>query len=251
MSLHDDFETHGWVLVRNVIPEEDLARFHRAFAHLVPEIDYPRRPEDDGVVWEVTGTAAAVPALRRISRDPRLASLVAEALGCPRVQLLQDSLLYKPSREGGSVQWHQDHTYTGFLTPPRVASLRVALLAEDEAAGCMRVVDGSHRWGPLGDLSALSATRVDSLLPALSDEQRQAIAGARLLELAPGDVTIHHCLTLHGSGPNRSPAPRKTIILRMFDSACRLDASRLPEAARASFVTEPDGTLSRELFPLL
>jgi phytanoyl-CoA hydroxylase len=192
-----------------------------------------------------------VPGLARLARDPRLAALAAEALGCARVQLLQDSLLYKPAGEGGSVHWHQDHTYVGFLSPPRVVSLRLALLPEREASGCLRVVDGSHRWGPIGDLSALTATRVDSLLPSLSDAQRDAVAAARPVELAPGDVSIHHCLTLHGSGPNRDAGPRKTVILRMFDAACRLDASRLPAAARGHFPVEPDGSLSAAVFPVV
>jgi hypothetical protein len=42
-----------------------------------------------------------------------------------RVQLLQDSLLNKPARAGASVDWHQDLTYVGFLTPPRTVA-RVA-----------------------------------------------------------------------------------------------------------------------------
>ena len=62
--------------------------------------------------------------------------------------------------------------------------------------------------------------------------------------IAPGDVSIHHCLTLHGSGPNRSGRPRRTIILPMFDSDCRLDAARLPKGAEHYFPTDGDGALA-------
>src|SRR5258705_8827259 len=200
--LAADFEEHGWVVVRGVVPRDELPDLRRLFNLVGPELAYPWRK--DGVLWEITGAAQRVPPLAAVAGDVRFAALAAGALGCGTVQLLQDSLLYKPPRDGGPVEWHQDHTYVGFLTPARVISLRLALLPEDEVSGCMRVVDSSHRWGPIGAVRALSEGQVDSLLPALGPEQRAALAGARLLELEPGDVTIHHCLLLHGSGPNRS-----------------------------------------------
>ena len=239
----------GWVVVRGVVPADEIADLLRLFHLLVPGIAYPRR--SDGVLWEITGAARQVPPLAAVTRDVRFAALAAEALGCATVQLLQDSLLYKPARDGGGVEWHQDHTYVGYLTPARVVSLRIALLPEDEGSGCLRVVDGSHRWGPVGAVRALSESQVDSLLPSLRPEQQAALADARLLELEPGDVTIHHCLTLHGSGPNRSQRARKTIILRMFDGDCRLDPTRLPLGAEAHFPTDETGRLATWAFPRL
>src|SRR3954468_3284302 len=172
-GLAADFEGGGWVVGRGVAPRDELAALRRLFNLVVPEIAYPRR--EDGVLWEITGAAQRVPALADVARDVRFAALAAEALGCGTLQLLQDSLLYKPPRDGGPVEWHQDHTYVGYLTPPRVISLRVALLPEDEVSGCLRVVDGSHRWGPIGAVRALSEGRVDSLLPALGPEQRASL----------------------------------------------------------------------------
>jgi phytanoyl-CoA hydroxylase len=219
------------------------------FTQLIPDVPYPRGR--DGIVWEITGTSHHDHRVAEIARDRRFGALVADALGATRVQLLQDSLLYKPAHEGGSVEWHQDHTYVGYLTPPRVVSLRIALLPEDEANGCMRVVDGSHRWGPVGDVRALREARVDSIVPSLTDAQRDAIAHATSLELAPGDVSLHHCLTLHGSAPNPSDRPRRTIILRMFDGACRLDRSALPPNAEPHFPTDADGHLAPDKFPIV
>jgi len=166
------------------------------------------------------------------------------------VQLLQDSLLYKPARDGGSVEWHQDRTYIGYLEPARVATLRIALLPEDDDNGCMRVVDGSHRWGAVGANQSLTATSVGSLLPHLTDEQRERVTAARSLPLEPGDVSIHHCLTLHGSPPNTSARPRRTILLRMFDAACTLVSEKLPAGAAAFFATDAEGHLSDAGFPV-
>jgi ectoine hydroxylase-related dioxygenase (phytanoyl-CoA dioxygenase family) len=248
MPLAEDFAQRGWAVVRGVVPAGELAAMLEVFEGIVPErLPYPRRP--DGVMWEEAGASRRVPALAAIARDPRFAAIVAEALGAAAVQLLQDTLLFKPKRRGAPVEWHQDHTYVGFLTPARVATLRLALVDEDEASGCMRVVDGSHRWGPVGGVRALTEAQVDSLLPSLSAEQSAAIEGATPLPLAPGDVSLHHCLTLHGSGPNGSERPRKTIILRMFDAECRLDPTRLPPGGEATFAADADGRLAESLFP--
>ncbi len=244
MSLDD-----GCVIVRGVVDPDGIAAMRAVFDALVPEVPYPAGP--DGVLRELTGLARAYPPLEAIARDPRFGRLAAEALGAERVQLLQDSLLYKPARDGAPVAWHQDFTYIGYLVPARVVAVRIALLPEDRDNGCMRVVRGSQHWGPIGLDRSIAATSVDSLVPALSDAQRPALADAHLIELAAGDVSIHHVLAVHGSDANRSERPRRTIILRMFDAACRLDRARLPPGAEAYFPTDADGHLDRTAFPLV
>lgn len=247
--LREAFERDGHVVVRGVVAASELATFCDVFTAAIPELDYPRGP--DGIVRELTGIARGYEPVDRIARDPRFGAFVAEVLGATRVQFLQDSLLYKPARDGGSVEWHQDRTYIGYLVPAQVATLRIALLPEDEDNGCMRVVDGSHRWGAIGANQSLTATSVGSLVPTLSAEQQAQIADARYLELAPGDVSIHHCLTLHGSARNTSARARRTILLRMFDGACTLERAKLPPGAEDYFPTDADGHLDRAAFPVV
>jgi len=244
MGTLSELERDGSVTIRGVVAPAEIAAMHDLFVSIMPEAAYPPVP---GVVHELTGLARGLEPLMTIARDPRFGALVAEALGAARVQLLQDSLLYKPAGGGGAVELHQDRTYIGYLVPPRVATIRIALLDEDEANGCMRVVDGSHHWGTIGDDRSLAATSVEAA--TLTAEQQGR--AARPLALAAGDVSIHHCLTLHGSAPNTSARPRRTIILRMFDAACTLDRARLPPGAEAYFPTDAEGRLSTNAFPLV
>ncbi len=244
-----EFHRDGHAVIRGVIRGAELAAFHDVFLAVIPELAYPRGP--DGIVREVTGVARGYEPLARIAQDPRFGALVAGVLGAQRVQLLQDSLLYKPGYDGGSVEWHQDRTYIGYLVPTQVATLRIALLPEDEDNGCMRVVDRSHHWGEIGIDRSLTASSVASLLPSLTAAQLEQLATARSLALEPGDVSIHHCLTLHGSPPNTSARPRRTIVLRMFDATCRLDRARLPAGAKAYFPVDPDGHLDPAAFPIV
>lgn len=246
MDLAEDFERDGFAIVRGVVPRAELAAMQASFAALIPDSPY-----SPGGLREITGAATARADLAAIARDRRYGEIAARALGARRVQHLQDSLLYKSARGGGVVEWHQDHTYVGFLAPARIVALRIALAPETEASGCMRAVAGSHAWGPIDVVRALSESSVASLEPALSLAQRDALAAARSLELEPGDVTIHHCLAVHGSGPNRADTARRTIILRMFDAACRLDRARLPPGADAYFPCDDAGHLATERFPVV
>lgn len=248
-GLRDVFERDGHVVVRGVVGSAEVAALRELFMTIIPDVPYPAGP--DGVVRELTGFARGYPPVVPVATDRRFGALVAEALGAARVQLLQDSWLYKPPIQGGSVELHQDRTYIGYLDPPRLATLRIALEPEDDSNGCMRAVDGSHRWGALGENRSLVADSVTSLVAALSAEQQTQVTTARSLPLDPGDVSIHHCLTLHGSTRNTSARPRRTIILRMFDAACVLDRARLPPGADAYFPADADGHLDPGAFPLV
>ena len=247
--MREAFDRDGWLVVRGVVAPAEVAAMHEMFTTIIPDVPYPRG--SDGVIRELTGVARAHPPLDAIARDPRFGALAAAALGVARIQFLQDSLLYKPARDGGSVEWHQDHTYVGFLVPAHVIAIRIALVSEHTGNGCMRAVTGSHRWGPIGANHSLRADSVTSLAGELSELQRAAVADAAVLELEPGDVSIHHCLTVHGSGPNPSADPRRTIILRMFDADCRLDATRLPDHVGGYFPTDASGGLATSTFPIV
>lgn len=248
-TLAADFARDGWVVVRGGISAADIASYLEGFDACVPAVNYPRRK--GGVVWEVGTPSRHHPALMAAARNPRLGALAAEVLACASVQLLNDTLLYKPARQGGPVEWHQDYTYVGYLVPPQAISIRIALVAEDADSGAQHVVSGSHHWGPLGDVRALSDSKVDSIVPLLSPDHAAQLANARTLALEPGDISIHHCLTLHGSPPNRSDRHRKTLVLRMFDAASRCDATLLPAAMRGHFPADADGRLSTDAFPVV
>lgn len=243
------FEEHGWLVVRGAVAAARMAELVAAFDAVVPRAWLVGSA---GKVVELPSASRASAQLAALVRDQALARLVANALGAARLQLLQDTIFAKAAEVGGAVEWHQDFTYLGYLDPPRAATLRIALTSETAASGCLRVLDGSHRWGHEAPLDALGAASVEDALQALPRALReQAAASEVLLELEPGDVTLHHCLTFHGSGPNRSGADRKTIAVRAFDAACRALSARIPPHAAAHFPTDARGGLSEEAFPVI
>jgi ectoine hydroxylase-related dioxygenase (phytanoyl-CoA dioxygenase family) len=192
---------------------------------------------------ERIGISLLSPFLREQVLDASVGARVAALLGCPRVQLLQDTALVKPPLSEARVEWHQDHTYTGFVE--ECVSVRLALTECSVASGCLRVIDGSHRAGARGDLRALSALEV-------TDDSRHMPEGEVVcVELAPGDMSVHHSLTFHSSGPNTSDHARITLIARLFDARLKLEQARLPAGLALYFPTTPDGRFAESAFPLL
>lgn len=111
---------------------------------------------------------------------------------------------------GGAWEWHQDYGYwyaNGCLSPD-MASALVAIGPSTVENGCLEVVPGSHRLGRIehgqvGDQTGAEPERVAAIL------RRD---GSLTVELEPGDVLLFHANLLHRSGPNRSAAPRESLI---------------------------------------
>jgi ectoine hydroxylase-related dioxygenase (phytanoyl-CoA dioxygenase family) len=244
------FEEHGWLIVRGAVDPARVARLAAALDELIPEASYVAW---GGRVVELAGISHRSPEIAAHVRDPDIARLAADALGARGVRLLQDTALIKPVAVPARVEWHQDHSYLAYLDRPAVVTVRVALTRCSLESGCMRVIDASHTWGLLGDNLAFRRDRVEDALEALSPELRARARAAEVpLELAPGDLSLHHCLTFHGSEENRGAHPRKTLAVRIADAECRLVPSRLPSAEMAPhFPTDADGRLTGASFPLL
>ena len=148
------------------------------------------------------------PAFLALARDPRLTACLQALLG-PDVQLQHSKLATKPITKGaGEFGWHQDlmfypHTNTSLL------SVFVYLDDATPENGCMSMVRGSHRLGPLNHLDADG--RFDGVC---REPQHWRDHPDRVVPVTPraGGISLHHCLALHGSPPNLSGRPRRGVV---------------------------------------
>lgn len=246
----DFFAEHGWLVLRGVVAPGRVAELVKALDAVIPPASY--RAWGDRVV-EVAGVSRASEALLGQAHDASVARQVGQLLGARRIQLLQDTALVKPRGSPAQVAWHQDYSYFTYLDRPRVVTARLALTPCTEASGCLRVLDGSHGWGLAGDNLSFRRGDVEDALEHLDAERRASVsARERLVELEPGDLSLHSCVTFHRSLENRSDAARKTLVVRLMDGDCRLLPDRLPSPELAAlFVADADGRLAGPSFPVL
>jgi len=146
-------------------------------------------------------------AFARLIVDERLTGAAADIIGSPNVQLHHTKMFIKPAEKGSPFPMHQDRPFF----PHDRDSMIAAIIHFDDAPlekGCVRVVPGSHKLGPLPHQPEggwhLSPT--DYPLEAATPCPARA-----------GDVLFFSYLTIHGSGLNVSPEPRTTVLIQMRD----------------------------------
>lgn len=239
------FVEHGWVVLRGVLAPPRVQAMRDAVEQIFPGRLAASVPHSDGVPHMLEPTRRH-PGLAAWLDERAPFELAAHCLDAPRVQLLQDDLLFKRARADDHLAWHQDASYLGALEPLRSISIRLALDPETEESGCMWILDRSHRHGLFAP--GVGARRVDDVL----DRVPVGLRDARVpLALSPGDVSLHDAFTLHASPPNRTEVPRRTLVVRVVPSAARMVRARMAPAFAAHTPLTPEGHLDPERFPLL
>lgn len=139
-----------------------------------------------------------------LARQPAILDAV-EALIGPDILLFHTTVWFKDGGTENFVPWHQDATYFG-LAPFEHVTAWAALTPSTPSNGCVQVLPRTHTNGQRGHLDQpderAMLSRGQTLNAALDD------AHAVDLAMQPGDVSFHHTLLAHRSGPNRSDAPR-------------------------------------------
>ncbi len=235
---------HGWAVLREVVPEPEVDRLCAAFDACIGTTGLPP-------VVQRPGAFRLHADLRRWLLDGRLGRIASALLEAPKVRLLQDALIGKPAGMGGEVPWHRDASYTGYLAPDRVLSVRLALGVEDLDRGGLEVLDGSHRWPEPVD-SLHGEPMLQDGLAGLAPAQRAQVDASRgALVLQPGDLSVHTPRTWHRSAPNRSGSARRTVVAHLFDAECVIDVERIAPASRVHFPLDEGGRLKGTGFPVV
>jgi phytanoyl-CoA hydroxylase len=151
------------------------------------------------------------PVFDRFSRQPRLAELAC-ALGLAQPLLLQSMYLFKQSRIGAEVSWHQDAAYL-HTRPSTVTGLWIALDDADRDNGCLMALPGAHR----GPLRGRFLREGDRMVTRHLDASPWPDIAPVALEARRGTLVVLHGLLPHASAPNRSSRARHAYALHLID----------------------------------
>lgn len=231
-SLVRRFDRDGYVLLAELFPEARLREIEARLERYMVE-HAAGLPAGD-IVYEADGRAvrnlwrmeAHDPWFAVLAQDPALVGLATALLGAPAVSQGVE-LFGKPPRIGSGVPYHQDNAYFNRV-PPEVLTIWLALDASTPENGCVAFVPGSHRWTPLPH--APSGVAGNSQGALLSGEEALE---ERAAPVPRGGASVHHCLTLHRSDPNRSERSRRALLFVYRSERARED----PEGA-ARYRTE-------------
>ena len=140
--------------------------------------------------------------LKALSHHAGLHTALSSLLRGAHAELFQDMALIKPPRLGREKPWHQDQAYFEYPLGTPVVGVWIAL---DEATienGCMQLLPGRHREGPI-----LHYQRRDW---QICD---QMILGTKsvAVPLRPGGALLFDGMLPHGTPHNSSPHRRRAL----------------------------------------
>ncbi|MFY9253706.1 MAG: phytanoyl-CoA dioxygenase family protein [Fuerstiella sp.] len=135
------------------------------------------------------------------------------------VRFWHDQLFCKPALHGGVVAWHQDYSYWTRTAPMAHLTCWIGLDDATVDNGCVHYIPGSHKWnllpitGLAGDMAGIKSV--------LNSDQWELFNNPVAVGLKAGECVFHHPLTVHGSFANRTPQPRRALVLNVVkDGVC-------------------------------
>ncbi|MCH2213398.1 MAG: phytanoyl-CoA dioxygenase family protein [Fuerstiella sp.] len=117
-------------------------------------------------------------------------------------------VFYKPAHVGGPALPHQDNAYFNFL-PPYGFVVWIALDQVTLANGAVHFSRGWHRLGQLPH-NHTGNPRFGRAVMTTPDPTHHPETPVLL---NPGDASLHHFLTVHRSGPNRTDHNRRGFVM--------------------------------------
>ena len=224
------YREHGyWIsppLVPAAILEEAARGMERVYAWDVdhrltswtgdplPDSFWGWRPASGDVIRKNDYTSLLVDELARLVHYQPIAACAARLAGVDVIRLWHDQLLYKPVEQDGTranVGWHVDRQYWMTCSSDNMLTAWVAFHDLDDSAGPISFVDRSNHWVSEGlDFWNQDLQELETRFTPGGDPVRKVVP-----ELRTGQVTFHHCKTIHGSGPNHSARPRRSLAIHL------------------------------------
>jgi hypothetical protein len=205
-DLVERFNSDGFIGGLPVFDVAESADVRRYITGLVDEVTAAPDHRDS---YSINAYHLVCRGLYDLARTPVILDYVTDLLG-PDVVCWGTTVFCKLPYDPKEVPLHQDAAYWPF-TPTKTVTAWLSIDGADEENSAVRFVPGSHLLGALEheDL-ALDGTRV---------RKRQVVAPDRYPDrypnvLAPGEVSLHADLLLHGSAPNRSARRRTGLTIR-------------------------------------
>jgi hypothetical protein len=229
-TLRADFLRDGFVFLPGFLAPDEVAVVNARLQTLIrervpqmpPDVAFYEKADDPTTLKQIQSLYDYDPLFREMmfgSRFEELASvLLDDAVVGKNMQYFN-----KPPRIGQPTPPHQDGYYF-MLEPNEAVTMWMALEPVDEANGCVRYVRGSHRRGlrPHGRTGVLGFSQGMTDFGTPDD-----LADEVFFPTQPGDLLVHHSLTIHRADGNASEnRTRQALGFIYYAARTREDTAR-------------------------
>ncbi len=226
MTLTEDqkafFEANGYLPYTRVLSDGELEALRKRSEDIIEErmTHLPsryiqqeatfRNKEDPKVspldrVRKMTHLCYFDDLFRKVAHKPEIVDVIEDLIG-PNIKFYADQLMMKSRFYGTVTDWHQDSVAWPFFAPQDHVSCWVALDDATVENGCMTMIPGSYRWGPIDRRyreQFLASSEMPEPVP---------------VELKAGCCLFHHGLNFHRTEANPTPNRRRGLALHYIDA---------------------------------
>ena len=161
--------------------------------------------------YKRSASHVVMPLAYKVASHPSMLNTMSGVLG-DDLLVWSCEFFIKEARTTQIVSWHQDLTYWGLGATNDQCTAWLALSPATVDSGCMKFVRGSHKNAIVPHNDTFDENNLLSRGQEIAVEVDEDDATA--IELRPGQMSLHHGLMFHGSGPNTSDDRRIGVVVR-------------------------------------
>jgi phytanoyl-CoA hydroxylase len=224
-SIKENYDRDGYVFIPGFLNGTEVKGINGMLEHFI-ENKVPGMPsnyvfyennDDPGTLKQLQDIHQYEPFFEKILKGSKFEEIAAVLL---EDKVIGKNLEYfnKPPKIGKPTPPHQDGYYF-MLNPPKAITMWMALEDADEENGCVRYIQGSHLKGmrPHGRTKTLGFSQ------GITDYGEEDFAKEIAFPAKPGDLLIHHAMTIHRADGNQSDRSRKALGFIYFGESARED----------------------------
>lgn len=225
MTLKSDFDEVGYVALQGFLDADEVEelqhetiRFIDETVSTLPEqVVYYENRNDPTTLKQVQRIHEHDDYYMRLATSNKVVRLAEELLG-GQVTIQNMQYFNKIPRMGKATPPHQDGYYF-MIEPQEAVTMWLSLGHADASNGAVSYVRGSNRGGmrPHGSTGTLGFSQG---IADWSDSDDRACVQ---MEAGPGDMLVHHSLTIHRANNNSSDRDRKSIGFIFYRDDVEID----------------------------
>lgn len=228
------YRRHGWWVAPKVIPDDVLdTAVLGAERHYAGERDYPLlitggyldwRPEHGNVIRLNDYTSLQNDDIRQLVDLPEIAAIAGRLAQSESIRLFHDQLICKPAgldADASRVGWHVDAAYWQTCSSRNMLTAWIPFQDCEDDIGALSFIDSSHLRSDTEWMKTFNEHDLRALERAFGAGEADAGSAKIALRMRRGQVSFHHCRTIHGSDANRSQRDRLALALHFQDHSNR------------------------------
>jgi len=224
-TLKKDFDEVGYVALRGFLDADEVEELQRETNRFIEET-VSTLPEEV-VYYEDKSNRATLKQVQRIhehddyfmrlATSEKVVGLAEELLGGP-VTIQNMQYFNKFPRMGKATPPHQDGYYF-MIKPQEALTMWLSLGDADASNGAVCYVRGSSRKG----MRLHGSTGTLGFSQGIADWSDEDDRACVQMEASPGDMLVHHSLTIHRANNNDSDRDRKSVGFIFYRDDVEID----------------------------